>query len=314
MTTVAAIDCGTNSIRLLIADVVAGSDGPQLVDAVREMRVVRLGAGVDQTKRLDPAAIERTRLALSDYVRAIRDHNVTSVRMVATSATRDAINRSDFESMVVATLGASAEVITGNEEARLSFTGAVGSLTDVQAPFLVTDIGGGSTELVRGDRSSLRGSGALSAYSMDVGCVRLTERHIRSDPPSEDQIAAVVADTRAALEIAGQTVALHNTGTLIGVAGTVTTVVAIVRGLQTYDPDQIHGVTVSLDDVREVTSMLLSMTRAQRAEIPVMHPGRVDVIGSGALILRTIMEATGSSTVTASEHDILDGIALSISG
>ncbi len=301
---VAAIDCGTNSIRLLISQS-DGNDAP--VDVLREMRIVRLGEGVDRTGQLAPAAIERTRLALVDYAAAIAGNGVQRVRMVATSATRDAANRSEFVAMVHDVLGADPEVISGDEEARLSFTGALAGLPGVAAPVLVADIGGGSTELVLG------GDGApLRAHSMNVGCVRMTERHLHDDPPTPAQVAATVADVRAAIGAAAEDVPLREAATFVGVAGTVTTVAAIALGLDRYEPELIHAAVLSAGQVAEVTGRLLAMTHEQRAALPVMHPGRVDVIGAGAVVLRTIMEQTGATEVIASEHDILDGIAMSL--
>ncbi len=305
MTRVAGIDCGTNSIRLLIAD----ADGARLTDVVREMRIVRLGQGVDRTGRLAPDAIERTRMALSDYAATIREHGAERVRMVATSATRDAVNRADFVAMVRAELGAEPDVITGDQEAALTFAGAANVLPDAPAPMLVVDIGGGSTELVLG---APNGDGGLRARSMDVGCVRMTERHLRADPPTPGQIDATVADVRAAVARARHDVPLHETATFVGVAGTVTTIAAIAHGLDHYDADVIHGLPISARRVDEVTDRLLRMTHAERAALPAMHPGRVDVIGGGALVLRTLVEEAGVDTVIASEHDILDGIALSL--
>jgi exopolyphosphatase/guanosine-5'-triphosphate,3'-diphosphate pyrophosphatase len=299
---VAGIDCGTNSIRLLVADLV--EDG--LVDVHREMRVVRLGEGVDRTGSLAPQAIERTRLALVDYAAIIGSLGAERVRMVATSASRDARNREEFVAMVRGTIGTDPEVVTGLQEAALSFDGAVGTLPAVTGPVLVADIGGGSTELVLG-----RG-GDLRSYSMDVGCVRLTERHLHDDPPTASQIAAVEADLREAFSVASRTVPLDTGATLVGVAGTVTTIVALALGLSAYDADAIHASTITAAQVDEVTERLLAMTHEQRAALPVMHPGRVDVIGGGALVLRELVRATGAPSVVASEHDILDGIALSL--
>jgi exopolyphosphatase / guanosine-5'-triphosphate,3'-diphosphate pyrophosphatase len=305
MTRVAAIDCGTNSIRLLIAD--PGRSG--LVDVHREMRVVRLGEGVDQTGRLAPQAIERTRNALVDYAAFISALGAESVRMVATSASRDASNAGEFRTMVRGVLGVSPEVISGTEEAALSFTGAVAGLPGVADPLLVADIGGGSTELVLGSPTEKR---VFASYSMDVGCVRMTERHLRSDPPTEAQIAATVADLRAALELAAVEVPVRDAAAFVGVAGTVTTIAAIALELTAYSADAIHGSVIPYRAVAEVTDRLLAMTHEERAALPVMHPGRVDVIGGGALVLRTVMEFVGATEVIASEHDILDGIALSL--
>jgi exopolyphosphatase/guanosine-5'-triphosphate,3'-diphosphate pyrophosphatase len=287
---------------LLIADLTA--DG--LSDVHREMRIVRLGEGVDRTGSLAPQAIARTQAALADYAARIAELDATRVRMVATSATRDAGNRAEFVEMVRDTLGADPEVITGLDEAQLSFSGAVGTLPDVSGPVLLADIGGGSTELVLG------GTGELRAYSMDVGCVRMTERHLHDDPPTREQIEAVVADLHAAFDVAAKVVPLDTGATLVGVAGTVTTIAAIARGLDRYDPDVIHGSRISSAQVAEVAERLLAMTHDERAALPVMHPGRVDVIGGGALVLRTLVERTGAAEVIASEHDILDGIALSL--
>jgi exopolyphosphatase/guanosine-5'-triphosphate,3'-diphosphate pyrophosphatase len=321
MTRVAAIDCGTNSLRLLIADLPVSPDSEpgsarasrqefsQPVDISRRMEIVRLGQGVDATGRLAPEAIERTRVALSAYQQEIDEAGVTAVRMVATSATRDAANAADFHEMVVRTLGCEPEVVSGDEEARLSFEGAVRGLpADAQAPYLVVDIGGGSTEFVLGDTA-----GITAAISVDIGCVRMTERHLHTDPPDLDELSAAVADIGAAVDRAMATVPGEQARTLIGLAGSVTTVTAIALGLTTYDPARIHHARISRDEVALVTAGLAEMTRDQRARIGVMHPGRVDVIVAGALILRTIMEKAGADSVLASEHDILDGIAYSLS-
>ncbi|TQS40547.1 Ppx/GppA phosphatase family protein [Cryptosporangium phraense] len=301
---VAAIDCGTNSIRLLVADLPSG-DAP-LVDVVREMTIVRLGQGVDRTGRLAPEAIERTRVALASYASTITDLGAERVRMVATSASRDASNADDFRAMVLQTLGSEPEVITGDEEARLSFDGAVRGLRSGEPPYLVVDIGGGSTEFVLGS------AGVDAARSVDIGCVRLTERHLHSDPPTADEIAAAEKDIVAAVALARETVPVERAGTLVGLAGSVTTVTALALGLTGYDPAAIHHARITRDQVAAVTDRLLGETREQRAAYPVMHPGRVDVIGAGALVLRVIMDEVGASSVVASEHDILDGIAWSL--
>ncbi|MEV4655394.1 Ppx/GppA phosphatase family protein [Micromonospora sp. NPDC049301] len=307
----AAIDCGTNSIRLLVADLPEASAGPQapLIDLTRRMEIVRLGQGVDRTGRLAPEAIERTRVALASYAADIEKLGVQRVRMCATSASRDAANAADFTEMVQATLGVAPEVVTGDEEARLSFTGAVRGLpADAKEPFLVVDIGGGSTEFVVGDRAS----GVRAAISVDIGCVRMTERHLPGDPPTPEQVAAARADIAAAVDRALAVVPGREAATLVGLAGSVTTVVAIAQGLQEYDPERIHHARVSYEAVAQVTEDLLGRTSAQRLAIPVMHPGRADVIGAGALVLRVIMERAGMPSVVASEHDILDGIAWSL--
>ncbi|RLP92133.1 Ppx/GppA family phosphatase [Micromonospora sp. BL4] len=307
----AAIDCGTNSIRLLVADLPEPSAGSQapLTDLTRRMEIVRLGQGVDRTGRLAPEAIERTRVALASYAADIEKLGAERVRMCATSASRDAANAADFTEMVQRTLGVAPEVVSGDEEARLSFTGAVRGLpADAKEPFLVVDIGGGSTEFVVGDRVG----GVRAAISVDIGCVRMTERHLPGDPPTPEQVAAAQADIAAAVDRALAVVPGREAATLIGLAGSVTTVVAIAQGLREYDPERIHHARVSYDAVAEVTADLLGRTREQRLAIPVMHPGRADVIGAGALVLRVIMERAGMPSVVASEHDILDGIAWSL--
>ena len=302
---VAGIDCGTNSIRLLVADAVDG----RLVDVVREMRIVRLGEGVDRTGSLAPQALERTRLALADYAATIAAHGTERVRMVATSATRDAANRDMFLAMVRTVLGVEPDVISGAEEAALSFIGAADGLPGVTGPVLVADIGGGSIELVLGDASQPR---RLRSHSMDVGCVRMTERRLRDDPPTPAQVAATVDDLRAAIALAAVDVPITDPATFVGVAGTVTTLAAIALGLPRYDAEAIHGSVLSAEQVHDVTARLLAMTHDERAALPVMHPGRVDVICGGALVLRTLVEVAGATNVIASEHDILDGIALSL--
>ena len=296
MTRVAAVDCGTNSIRLLVADVVGGS----LVDVHREMRIVRLGQGVDRTGVLAPDALERTFAALRAYVPLMA--GAESVRMVATSATRDAANAAEFVDGCTAILGVAPEVVPGEEEARLSFLGATASL-DLPAPYAVCDIGGGSTEFVLGTDS------VEQAASVDVGCVRLTERRLRTDPPTAAEVEAAVADIALALDRVD--VEVGRAATFVGLAGSVTTVTALALGLGAYDPAAIHLARVSAEQVEDVTARLLAMRRTERAALPVMHPGRADVIGAGALVLREVMRRWSLREVVASERDILDGIALS---
>jgi exopolyphosphatase/guanosine-5'-triphosphate,3'-diphosphate pyrophosphatase len=324
---VAAIDCGTNSIRLLVADLPSG--GGLLTERVRTMRIVRLGQGVDRTGALDPAAIERTREALEVYVSDIAELGASRVRMVATSATRDASNAADFRSMVVQTLGVEPEVITGEEEARLSFLGATRGLpSSAEPPYLVVDIGGGSTEFVLGgpEQDEPETSPALAggrtfvesamtvthAVSVDIGCVRMTERHLLGDPPAPEQVAAAEADIAAAVDRALAVVPAERARTLVGLAGSVTTVAALALKVDRYDPEAIHHARISAADVEAVTAQLLGMTHDQRLALAPMHPGRADVIGAGALVLRTIMRKTGAAAVIASEQDILDGIAYSL--
>ncbi len=307
MTRVAGIDCGTNSIRLLIADLPEDA-ARELRDVVRRMEIVRLGQGVDRTGALAPEAIERTRVALADYAAQIEAAGVERVRMVATSATRDASNAEDFRAMVLATLGSPPEVVTGATEAALSFRGAVGGLSsELPPPYLVVDIGGGSTEFVLGS------STVDKSISVDIGCVRMTERHLHDDPPTTGQVSAARTDIesmvdRALSEVDGG----GRAGTVVGLAGSVTTVTALALGLDAYRPERIHHARVSAADVASVTRMLLEMTREQRLALPVMHPGRADVIGAGALILHTILDRSGADSVVASEHDILDGICHSL--
>ncbi|MEV7345718.1 Ppx/GppA phosphatase family protein [Streptomyces sp. NPDC093544] len=312
MTRVAAIDCGTNSIRLLVAD--ADPATGELVDLDRRMTIVRLGQGVDRTGRLAPEALERTFAACREYAAAIKEHGAQRVRFVATSASRDAENRDEFVRGVLDILGVEPEVITGDREAEFSFTGATKELTGrdgLARPYLVVDIGGGSTEFVVGDDQ------VRTARSVDIGCVRMTERHLVhdgkvSDPPTPAEVDAIRADIEAALDLAERTVPLREARTLVGLAGSVTTVSAIAQNLPAYDSAAIHHSRVSYDRVREITETLLISTHAERAAIPSMHPGRVDVIAAGALVLLAIMERVGAAEVVVSEHDILDGIAWSV--
>jgi exopolyphosphatase/guanosine-5'-triphosphate,3'-diphosphate pyrophosphatase len=299
----AGIDCGTNSVRLLVADVADGI----LTDVHRETRIVRLGQDVDRTGRLAPEALARTRAALADYAATIRRHGADRLRLVATSATRDAANSADFLTMARAELDVEPEVITGAEEAELTFTGAASVLRDEIGALLVADIGGGSTELVLGD------AGGLRAHSMDVGSVRLTERHLRDDPPTAAQVEAAEADVRAAIAEARRDVPLGAAATFVGVAGTITTVAALALGLAEYDRSKVHGARIAAAQVDQVTDWLLAATRAERAARTVIEPGRVDVIGGGALLLRAVLHEIGADAVVASEHDILDGIVLSLS-
>lgn len=309
---VAAIDCGTNSIRLLIADRVDG----RLRDRHREMRIVRLGQGVDATGRFAADALDRTEAALTDYAALLRRHGVARVRMVATSATRDAANREEFFAMTAEVLGSAvpgaiAEVITGAEEAELSFIGAVGELDPDSAPFVVVDLGGGSTEVVLGDSA-----GVQASYSADIGCVRMTERCLHSDPPTPAEVADARAVVRRRLGEALAVVPVERARTWVGVAGTFTTIAALAHRLPAYDSEAIHLSRVGFDDLLGVCGELIGMTRAQRAGLGPMHEGRVDVIGGGAIVVEELAAALGERAgideLIVSEHDILDGIALSI--
>jgi len=312
MSRVGAIDCGTNSIRLLIADV---DDGGRLSDVHREMRIVRLGQGVDATGEFASDALTRTRVALTDYAESLRAHEVPTVRMAATSATRDASNRDVFFTMTAEVLGAVvpgavAEVITGTEEAELSFRGAVNELDTAAGPFVVVDLGGGSTEVVLGVRD------VEASFSADIGCVRLTERCLHSDPPTDAEVAAARQVVRDGLAQAFAAVPVARARTWVGVAGTMTTVAALAHRMTAYDSEAIHLSRSNFGDLLPVCDDLIAMTRAQRAALGPMHEGRVDVIGGGAIIVEELAHALGERAgideLVVSEHDILDGIALSI--
>jgi exopolyphosphatase/guanosine-5'-triphosphate,3'-diphosphate pyrophosphatase len=304
MTRVAAVDCGTNSIRLLVADI----EGDTLTDLDRRMEIVRLGEGVDRTGRFAAAALERTFAACRRYAEVIEETKAERVRFVATSASRDVANRDELVAGVLVELGVEPEVISGTEEAELSFLGATRELLGrgYQTPFLVVDIGGGSTEFVLG------GTTVQAARSVDVGCVRMTERHLHDDPPTASQVAAARADIEAAIALAAETVPIERAATLVGLAGSVTTVAATALDLPAYLPERIHRSTISAAEVGSVAERLLGMSREARAALPFMHPGRVDVIGAGALILACVVAAAPVDEVLVSEHDILDGIAWSL--
>ncbi len=306
MTRVAAFDCGTNSLRLLIADidVEAGTSD----ELVREMRVVRLGQGVDRTGRIAEASLQRVFSAVEDYMEMVREHDVKRIRFCATSAARDAKNADELLRGIKDRTGVEPEVIDGDEEARVSFAGATRSLPPLPEPLLVVDIGGGSTELILG-----RADGTIvAAQSLDIGSVRLNERHLAGDPPSKDEILAAVADIDAALD--GCSVDPADAGAVIGVAGTVTTLAAAVLDLGTYDPVVIHHSVLRPDAVQGAVTRLLTMLVEQRKALPFMHPGRADVIGAGGLILDRILRRTTVNSMLVSEHDILDGIAWSLAG
>lgn len=296
---VAAIDCGTNSIRLLIADV----SGENFREVARDMEIVRLGQGVDKTGKFDPEAIGRTLSATQKYADVIRQKGVEKIRFCATSATRDATNRQIFIDGVRDILGVEPEVIPGTEEAVLSFMGATKELLPADGPFLVVDIGGGSTEFVLGTEK------VGAAKSVNIGCVRMSERHLTSQPPTSQQIAEATADIDAAIKDAGTAVDFKQSRTLVAVAGTATTVAAAALNLPAYDRYSIHLSRISAEKVHEFSAMLQSMSRDQIAALGYMHPGRVDVITSGALVLSRVMTLTGESEFVASESDILDGIA-----
>jgi exopolyphosphatase/guanosine-5'-triphosphate,3'-diphosphate pyrophosphatase len=310
-TRVAAYDCGTNSLRLLIADVVDG----RLVDVVRDLEVVRLGQGVDETGRFADDALERTFASAERYAALCAQHGVERVRFAATSATRDASNREEFIRRITEIVGVVPEVVSGTEEAALSFRGAASTAPARDGLTLVVDLGGGSTELVLG------GEEPVAAFSMDVGSVRMTERHVHSDPPTVDEVEEVRRDVRAALDEALRTVDVARTTTIVGVAGTITTVTAHALRLDRYDSAAIDGVELTLETILDACDDLSTMPRAERAALPYVHPGRVDVIPAGAMVWAEVLRRVrtegaavggGIGSVVTSEHDILDGLALSL--
>ena len=299
---VAAIDCGTNSIRLLIADI----DGNNFREVVRDMEIVRLGQGVDETGQFHPDAITRTLAAVDKFAAEIAKRGVEKIRFCATSATRDATNRHLFVDGVRERLGIELEVITGDEEAALSFAGAIKDLDPSNGPFLVVDIGGGSTEFVFGT------STVEAARSVNIGCVRMTERHFASDPATTQQIESARTDIQAAIAQAAAVVPITKAKTLVAVAGTATTVAAAALVLPEYDRYAIHLSRISAQQTHDAAAMFATSTREQRLALGYMHPGRVDVIAAGSLVLSEIMKATGASEFVASESDILDGMAFSL--
>jgi exopolyphosphatase/guanosine-5'-triphosphate,3'-diphosphate pyrophosphatase len=299
---VAAIDCGTNSIRLLIADI----DGNNFREVVRDMEIVRLGQGVDETGQFHPDAIARTLAAVDKFAAEIAKRGVEKIRFCATSATRDATNRHLFVDGVRDRLGIELEVISGDEEAALSFAGAIKDLDPSNGPFLVVDIGGGSTEFVFGT------STVEAARSVNIGCVRMTERHFASDPATVQQIESARTDIQAAIAQAAAVVPITQAKTLVAVAGTATTVAAAALNLPEYDRYAIHLSRISAQQTHDAATMFATNTREQRLALGYMHPGRVDVIAAGSLVLSEIMKATGATEFVASESDILDGMAFSL--
>ena len=302
MSQVAVIDCGTNSIRLLIAE----TSGSTIKELIRTMEIVRLGQGVDENKAFHPDAINRTLLAVKSFKEIIDKNKVDKIRFCATSATRDAANRNLFIDGVRDILNVQVEVIPGEEEAALSFTGATYQLDQGSGPFLVVDIGGGSTEFVYGDKK------VMSAKSVNIGCVRMSERHLTSQPPTMDQIASAIVDIDIAITQAAVSVPINSAKSLIAVAGTATTVAAAALNLSKYDRDLIHLSKISADKVHKVAQMFQSMSKSEISALPYMHEGRVDVITAGSLVLSRVMAATGAVEFVASESDILDGMAFSL--
>ena len=304
MARVAAIDCGTNSIRLLIADITNGN----FREVVREMEIVRLGQGVDKTKSFHPDAIARTLAATQKFSNLIKSKGVEKIRFCATSATRDATNRDLFIDGVREILGVEVEVIPGEEEAALSFAGATKELNINEAPFLVVDIGGGSTEFVIG------ADAVQSAKSVNIGCVRMSERHLNQQPPTAVQVNSAISDIDMAIAEAAAVVPITTSKTVVAVAGTATTVAAAALELSSYDRYAIHLSRISAEQVHKVAAMFQRLTRDEIAKLGYMHPGRIDVITAGALVLSRVMAATGATEFVASESDILDGIAWKLAG
>ena len=302
MSQVAVIDCGTNSIRLLIAEI----SGSNFKEVIRTMEIVRLGQGVDENKAFHPDAINRTLSAVKSFKEIIDKNKVDKIRFCATSATRDATNRNLFIDGVRDILNVQVEVIPGEEEAALSFTGATYQLDQGSGPFLVVDIGGGSTEFVYGDKK------VISAKSVNIGCVRMSERHLTNQPPTMDQIASAIVDIDIAITQAAVSVPINSAKSLIAVAGTATTVAAAALDLSKYDRDLIHLSKISADKVHKVAQMFQSMNKSEISALPYMHEGRVDVITAGSLVLSRVMAATGAAEFVASESDILDGMAFSL--
>ncbi len=303
MTRVAAFDCGTNSLRLLVADI--DVDAGTSAELVRELRVVRLGEAVDRTGRIADASLQRAFDAVEHYMALVLEHDVARIRFCATSAARDAENSEEFLTGIRERTGVEAEILDGDAEARVSFAGATRTLPPLPAPLLVVDVGGGSTELILGDAEG----NIVGAESLDIGSVRLNERHLAGDPPSRNEIAAAVADIDGALDTCSVDPA--DAGAVIGVAGTVTTLAAAVLDLGSYDRTVIHHSVLRADAVQGAVSRLLALEVEQRRALPYMHPGRADVIGAGGLILDRILRRTTVSSMLVSEHDILDGIAWS---
>jgi exopolyphosphatase / guanosine-5'-triphosphate,3'-diphosphate pyrophosphatase len=302
MSTVAAIDCGTNSTRLLV------HDGARILE--RLMVITRLGQGVDATGRLADDAIARTVAVLRDF-RAVMDrHGVERVRMAATSAARDAANRDEFFATAEAVVGARPELLAGDEEGRLSFLGATSDLDPADGPFLVLDIGGGSTEFVVGARPGV----ADDASSIRIGSVRLTERAVRSDPPTTEDLGRLRELVAAGIDEAARATPVERARTFVSVAGTATTIQAIALGLGRYDPDVIHRSWLTVAEAERVLAALAEMTNEQRAAIRVMAPGRGDVIVAGGVILVEVMRRFGFDRTLVSETDILDGLAFEMLG
>lgn len=302
---VAAVDCGTNTVRLLIADVAPGRD---LVDVERRQIITRLGKDVDATRAFDPEAIARTLAVLADYGQAISDAGCAAVRMAATSAARDATNFEAFAGPAGAAVGVSPEILSGHEEARLAFLGATSALAEERGPFLVVDIGGGSTEFVLGDG----GGQPRAAASADMGSVRITEKFIATDPPAPEELAEALSFVADHLVEVEAVVRVAEARCLVGVAGTITTLAAVALGLDRHDPRRTHHHFLSHRNVEALFRRFASETVEERREDPAIEPGRADVITAGTLILVAVLRRWGFDGVLVSEKDVLDGIALSL--
>ncbi|KFI68721.1 Ppx/GppA phosphatase family protein [Bifidobacterium magnum] len=323
---VGGIDCGTNSIRLKVAKVFADGHYEDVVPRV--LRVVRLGEGVDRTHRFAEDALERTYAAVREFAEILREHPVEALRFVATSATRDAENREEFEDTVESILGVRPEVISGTEEAELSFLAASDAIVHMpqlhaEPPFLVVDLGGGSTELVLGgDGVTQPATQVVAAYSMNVGCVRMTERHLHHDPATAEELQELREDVDDHIRKAEETVPLGKTRTIIGVSGTVTTMTALAMGLDHYDHTAVNGVRMDYKTMLATDAKFASMPRAERATYKTIHPGRVDVINGGAATWSCVLERVAErafedhgqhmDSYVTSEHGLLDGVVLDL--
>ncbi len=303
MPRIAAFDCGTNSLRLLVADL--DPEARTSTDVVRELRIVRLGQGVDRTGRISEVALHRALETVEEYMRLVDRHGVDQIRFCATSAARDAENAEEFLTGVRERVGVHPEVLDGREEARISFAGATLALPPLPEPLLVVDVGGGSTELILGNADGE----ILERESLDIGSVRINERHLHGDPPSAEEIEAASADIDEALD--SSSVDPADAGAVIGVAGTVTTLAAGVMDLAAYESALIHHSVLRPDAVQGKVRELLSMLVEQRRALPYMHSGRADVIAAGGLILDRLLRRTSVASMLVSERDILDGIAWS---
>lgn len=319
---VAAIDCGTNSIRLKIARV----DSHGITDIVpRMLRVVRLGEGIDETHQFSCDALQRVKAAAQEFAQVLKDNPVDAIRFVATSATRDANNRDVFEQMMIDELGVKPEVISGTQEAELSFLGATSVVLrdELPSPYLVVDLGGGSTELVLGgDGKTYDARKVVASYSMNIGSVRMTERHLHTDPPTDDEISSAISDIDAHIDEALKVVPVGKARTIIGVSGSVTTMTALAMGLKHYDHSAVDGACIGLEQAYTVNDRFLRMSRDRRRTYATIHPGRVDVVGGGAVVWSRVLERVSKAayedhggvldTFVASEHGLLDGITLDL--